>query len=138
MRYLPLTADDRAAMLATIGAPDIDALFADVPEAARARDLFDLPLHQSEMAVERALAGLAARNRPAELADSNPEAAAYEERVRQAVKKGKISAADVARVTIDAVKDNRFYILTHANIKPAVEMRLRDIIDGGQPRNPMP
>jgi len=80
----------------------------------------------------------AARNRPAELADSNPEAAAYEERVRQAVKKGKISAADVARVTIDAVKDNRFYILTHANIKPAVEMRLRDIIDGGQPRNPMP
>ncbi|AXQ27945.1 SDR family NAD(P)-dependent oxidoreductase [Solimonas sp. K1W22B-7] len=80
----------------------------------------------------------AARNRPGELAAANPEAAAYEERVRQAVKKGKISAADVARVTIDAVKENRFYILTHANIKPAVEMRLRDIIDGGQPRNPMP
>jgi glycine dehydrogenase subunit 1 len=65
MRYLPLTPDDRAAMLATIGAPDIDALFVDVPEAALARDLFDLPLHQSEMAVERALAALAARNRPA-------------------------------------------------------------------------
>ncbi|WP_091737229.1 aminomethyl-transferring glycine dehydrogenase subunit GcvPA [Phenylobacterium immobile] len=65
MRYLPLTPDDRAAMLATIGAPDIDALFVDVPEAARARDLFDLPLHQSEMAVERALAALAAQNRPA-------------------------------------------------------------------------
>jgi glycine dehydrogenase subunit 1 len=65
MRYLPLTPDDRAAMLATIGAADVDALFVDVPEAARARDLFDLPLHQSEMAVERALASLAARNRPA-------------------------------------------------------------------------
>ena len=34
MRYLPLTDTDRSAMLDTIGAPDIDALFADVPEAA--------------------------------------------------------------------------------------------------------
>ena len=35
MRYLPLTPDDRQAMLAKIGAPDIDALFRDVPSAAR-------------------------------------------------------------------------------------------------------
>ncbi|HAV80906.1 MAG TPA: hypothetical protein DD790_03275, partial [Erythrobacter sp.] len=35
MRYLPLTDTDRSDMLDTIGAPDIDALFADVPEAAR-------------------------------------------------------------------------------------------------------
>ena len=32
MRYLPLTPDDRRAMLAKIGAPDIDALFRDVPQ----------------------------------------------------------------------------------------------------------
>ena len=31
MRYLPLTDADRTAMLETIGAADIDALFADVP-----------------------------------------------------------------------------------------------------------
>ena len=65
MRYLPLTPADRAEMLAVIGAPDIDALFKDVPAAARAKDLFDLPLHAGELEVERELAGLAARNRSA-------------------------------------------------------------------------
>lgn len=79
-----------------------------------------------------------ARHRPAELAASNPQAGAYEERVRQAVRKGKISAADVARLTLDAVKAGRFYILTHPAIKPAIEMRLRDILDDKLPRNPMP
>ena len=33
MRYLPLTDTDRSAMLARIGAPSVDALFVDVPEA---------------------------------------------------------------------------------------------------------
>src|SRR3954454_7374064 len=65
MRYLPLTPDDRAQMLGVIGAPDIEALFADVPAAARNRDLFDLPLRAGELEVERELGALAARNRPA-------------------------------------------------------------------------
>jgi len=65
MRYLPLTPDDRAEMLAVIGAPDVDALFRDVPAAARPADLFDLPLLAGELEVERELSGLAARNRPA-------------------------------------------------------------------------
>src|SRR3569623_851489 len=65
MRYLPLTPDDRAEMLSVIGAPDIDALFADVPAAARKKDLFDLPLRAGALAVERELSQLAAMNRPA-------------------------------------------------------------------------
>jgi len=65
MRYLPLTPDDRAEMLSVIGAPDVEALFRDVPETARNAKLFDLPLHAGELAVERELAGLAAMNRPA-------------------------------------------------------------------------
>ena len=65
MRYLPLTPADRAEMLATIGAASVDELFSDVPEAARRRDLFDLPLHAGELEVERELSGLAAMNRPA-------------------------------------------------------------------------
>ncbi|HTX48329.1 MAG TPA: aminomethyl-transferring glycine dehydrogenase subunit GcvPA, partial [Caulobacteraceae bacterium] len=65
MRYLPLTADDRAAMLATIGAPSIDALFADVPDSARLAGPVDLPAHAGELEVERALGRLASRNRPA-------------------------------------------------------------------------
>src|SRR5512138_1147079 len=62
MRYLPLTPEDRAKMLSVIGAPDVDALFADVPAAARRKDLFDLPRVAGELEVERELSALAARN----------------------------------------------------------------------------
>jgi len=63
MRYLPLTSADRTAMLAAVGAPHINALFADVPDGA----LLDgpikgLPSHASEMAVERHMKALASRN----------------------------------------------------------------------------
>ncbi len=80
----------------------------------------------------------AGRHRPAELADSNPLAAEHEARVRKAVRSGKLSAADIALATMDAVKKNRFYILTHTNIKAAIETRMRDILDGRAPTNPMP
>ncbi len=63
MRYLPLTQDDRAAMLAKIGARDIDVLFRDVPRSAVVPlSAFDLPDTQGEMEVERALSRMAARN----------------------------------------------------------------------------
>jgi glycine dehydrogenase subunit 1 len=63
MRYLPLTPDDRRAMLARIGTPDIDALFRDVPkEAIVGRAAFELPDHQGELEVERTLSRLASRN----------------------------------------------------------------------------
>jgi glycine dehydrogenase subunit 1 len=65
MRYLPLTADDRIEMLGVIGAADIDALFVDTPASARLAAPVALPHHQGELEVERELAGLAARNRPA-------------------------------------------------------------------------
>jgi glycine dehydrogenase subunit 1 len=62
MRYLPLTSDDRQAMLARIGVASVDALFKDVPEAARLSDPVDLPHHQSELAVDRYMRQLAGRN----------------------------------------------------------------------------
>jgi glycine dehydrogenase subunit 1 len=63
MRYLPLTQSDRAAMLAVIGAPSIDALFVDVPEAARLDGpIHGLPMHASEMAVERHMTALSRKN----------------------------------------------------------------------------
>jgi glycine dehydrogenase subunit 1 len=49
-------------MLATIGAKSIDDLFCDVPEAARLDGPVDLPMHASEMAVERQLGALARKN----------------------------------------------------------------------------
>jgi len=62
MRYLPLDASDREAMLARIGVPDIEALFADIPAGKRIEGLLDMPLAKSEMAVERAMTGIAQRS----------------------------------------------------------------------------
>ncbi|WP_300535868.1 aminomethyl-transferring glycine dehydrogenase subunit GcvPA [Sphingosinicella sp.] len=63
MRYLPLTADDRAAMLGKIGAASVDDLFRDVPAAAQLSGPVEgLPLHMSEMEVERALSAMARKN----------------------------------------------------------------------------
>jgi NAD(P)-dependent dehydrogenase (short-subunit alcohol dehydrogenase family) len=79
-----------------------------------------------------------ARSRPAELASTNPLAGPHEERLRHAVRSGKLSADDVARVTLEAVASGRFYVLTHPRIKPAVEARMRDILEERVPTNPMP
>ncbi|MEA3029013.1 MAG: glycine dehydrogenase subunit 1 [Sphingomonadales bacterium] len=63
MRYLPLSTDDRNAMLAAVGASSIDDLFVDVPEAARlAGRIEGLPNHASELSVERQMAALAKAN----------------------------------------------------------------------------
>jgi glycine dehydrogenase subunit 1 len=64
MRYLPLTKRDRTDMLAAIGVADVTALFADIPSAVLAKPI-ELPSHKGELAVEREVAALAARNRPA-------------------------------------------------------------------------
>ena len=65
MRYLPLTPSDRVEMLGMIGVPDVDALFADVPIAARLSGPVDLPMASGELEVERQLTDLARRNRSA-------------------------------------------------------------------------
>src|SRR5215217_6657893 len=54
MRYLPLSDADRSEMLRVVGAGSIDDLFRDVPEELRLKGPIDgLPLHASELAVER-------------------------------------------------------------------------------------
>ncbi|MGE0046841.1 MAG: glycine dehydrogenase, partial [Hyphomonadaceae bacterium] len=65
MRYLPLSDDDRAHMLRTIGAKSIDELYVDVPKAAQRAGLVDLPKAQGELQVERHLRALSERNTPA-------------------------------------------------------------------------
>ena len=86
MRYLPLTPDDRQAMLAKIGAPDMDALFRDVPRSAVVPlSAFDLPDTQGELEVDRALSKLAARNVAAGAAPFFCGAGAYKHHVPSAV-----------------------------------------------------
>jgi hypothetical protein len=81
------------------------------------------------------------RNRPAEL--RNPERVKNEDdlkreaAMRHAVASGRISAAQVAEMVFDAVRQERFYILTHKNIKNSVAQRLEDIIAERNPANPL-
>ena len=66
MRYVPLTNDDREAMLAKVGASSIDDLFVDVPQEARlSGPIHDLPMHAGEMAVEAHMKALAKKNHAA-------------------------------------------------------------------------
>jgi glycine dehydrogenase subunit 1 len=86
MRYLPLTDADRAAMLATIGVGHVDDLFADVPAAARLDGpIAGLPMHAGEMAVERELAAMAAKNLTAGAAPFFIGAGAYKHHVPASV-----------------------------------------------------
>lgn len=62
MRYLPLSDNDRADMLARVGVDSIDELFADIPEAVRLEGLTELPRRKTEMQVERQLAKMANKN----------------------------------------------------------------------------
>jgi glycine dehydrogenase subunit 1 len=64
MRYLPLNDAERAEMREIIGVETIDDLFGDVPSDALNPGL-DLPGHQGELAVERFMSGLAAKNHAA-------------------------------------------------------------------------
>ena len=63
MRYLPLSDADRSEMLRVIGAGSIDELFRGVPEELRLKGPIEgLPIHASEMAVERHMTALSRRN----------------------------------------------------------------------------
>ena len=85
MRYLPHTPVDRQALLAAIGAEDIDDLFIDVPNQALLKEPLDLPLHASEMAVESALTAMADRSVPMGSMASFLGAGAYRHHVPAAV-----------------------------------------------------
>ena len=56
-------------------------------------------------------------------------------RGRKAVEHGKLSAEDVARITLEGVKAGRFYILPHTKIKMAIEARMKDILEDRLPTN---
>ncbi|MPS70699.1 MAG: aminomethyl-transferring glycine dehydrogenase subunit GcvPA [Novosphingobium sp.] len=86
MRYLPLTPADRAEMLGVIGADTVDDLFVDVPAEARlSGPIAGLPLHASEMAVERHMSALAAKNLSAGSAPFFLGAGAYRHHVPASV-----------------------------------------------------
>lgn len=85
MRYLPLTDEDRATMLETIGVDSVDALFEDVPQKVRLDGPVDLPLHKSEMEVERLLTKMSRKNIAASEAPFFVGAGAYKHHIPASV-----------------------------------------------------
>src|SRR5215831_2834017 len=76
------------------------------------------------------------RNRPANLRDTvvlqhDPQ---LEEMVRASIAAG-LPPAEAAAQVVDAVKTERFYVLTHPELSPHVRERMEDILEG---RNPSP
>ncbi|MNF07337.1 hypothetical protein D3C80_2074950 [compost metagenome] len=53
--------------------------------------------------------------------------------MRKATQAGRLGAADIARITLEAVKENRFYILPHQKIKRLIGLRMEDILDERSP-----
>jgi len=65
MRYIPISCEQREAMLRAAGVSSAEELFADVPEDARLRRPLDLPRGLNEMELTEHLSGLARANAPA-------------------------------------------------------------------------
>ncbi|MGH8778586.1 SDR family oxidoreductase [Paraburkholderia sp.] len=57
--------------------------------------------------------------------------------LHRAVQSGKLSAADVADLTFDAIRARRFYIVTHPPIMATVRLRHEDIEQLRDPTDPM-
>lgn len=81
------------------------------------------------------------RSRPAALANpgatKSAEQQAREDMLKKAVRSGRLSADDIGAAVLAAVKEERFYILTHPRIKGAIQARMEDILEGQSPRNPL-
>jgi hypothetical protein len=56
--------------------------------------------------------------------------------VSKAVEAGKVSAADVARLTFEAIREGRFYIYSHPQALGSVAERMQAVVHGTAPADP--
>jgi NAD(P)-dependent dehydrogenase (short-subunit alcohol dehydrogenase family) len=56
--------------------------------------------------------------------------------IGKAVDAGKVSAADVARITFDGIREGRFYIYSHPQVLGGVAERMDAIVQGKPPADP--
>jgi NAD(P)-dependent dehydrogenase (short-subunit alcohol dehydrogenase family) len=80
------------------------------------------------------------RNRPSNFPDAAPpEAGPVAEQVREFRRraadalKNAMSPREVGAKVLAAIREERFYILTHPNFNPAIEQRMTDILNGNDP-----
>lgn len=72
------------------------------------------------------------RNRPDSLSHSAPTASAYEERIRAGMAASAIDARDVARMTMEAIEANRFYVIPHVQTGASIRTRTQKILSDFQ------
>ncbi|MEC3768471.1 MULTISPECIES: SDR family oxidoreductase [Cupriavidus] len=79
------------------------------------------------------------RNRPADLANQAPPTRSQlvsQALSDKAVGSGKVTAAEVARITFDAIRDESFYIYSHPQALAPVRQRFEDIVGQRNPGDP--
>jgi len=79
------------------------------------------------------------RNRPADLTDATGLTASQRiarDMGQKAVNAGKVSAAEVAQLTFEAIAANQFYVFSHPKALGNVETRMRAIVDVRNPPDP--
>jgi NAD(P)-dependent dehydrogenase (short-subunit alcohol dehydrogenase family) len=79
------------------------------------------------------------RNRPADVAmqaAATPSQMAAQAMTVKAVESGKVSAADVSRITFDAIRDGQFYIYSHPGALQGVADRMDEIVHQKNPSDP--
>jgi NAD(P)-dependent dehydrogenase (short-subunit alcohol dehydrogenase family) len=79
------------------------------------------------------------RHRPHELEHHGAPTASQQAAhalLSKAVHSGKVSAAQVAAITFDAIRERRFYIYSHPQALGSVAERMQAIVQGGPPADP--
>ncbi|SPR96459.1 SDR family oxidoreductase [Cupriavidus taiwanensis] len=79
------------------------------------------------------------RNRPADLANQAPPTRSQlvsQALSDKAVGSGKVTAAEVAQMTFDAIRDESFYIYSHPQALAPVRQRFEDIVGQRNPGDP--
>jgi NAD(P)-dependent dehydrogenase (short-subunit alcohol dehydrogenase family) len=82
----------------------------------------------------------AERARPEEFHNDEPMTPSQTMAVKQltkAVEGGKLSAKEVAEITFEAVRQRRFYVLTHPKILASVQLRFDDVAQMRNPTDPL-
>lgn len=82
----------------------------------------------------------AERSRPDDLRNDAPPTRSQQAadlQLQRAVRSGRLTPEDVAKATFDAVREGRFYILTHPGILASVKLRHEDIETLRNPTDPL-
>lgn len=77
------------------------------------------------------------RSRPVDYGDGAAELSeqtrAAQAQLHKAIQSGRLSAADVARIALDAVERRRLHVFTHSKIRVGIDARMAEIVAGFVP-----